>query len=130
MPEGKEKHMSKKILVIDDEAEVCNLLETFLKKQGYESISTTSASEGLEKLRSERPDAVLLDIRMPDMDGIEVMRRIRTINKDIPIIMATAVVDKKVAQDASDLGATDYIIKPFDLDYLKKVLLVKLAMLT
>ena len=122
--------MGKKILVIDDEAEVCSLLETFLKKQGYSPISTTSAVEGLEKLKVEKPAAVLLDIRMPDMDGIEVMRRIRTINKDIPIIMATAVVDKKVAQDASDLGATDYIIKPFDLDYLKKVLLVKLAMLT
>jgi len=121
--------MDKKILVIDDEAEVCRLLETFLKKQGYTAISTTSASEGLEKLRSEKPAAVLLDIRMPDMDGMEAMRRIRTIDKDIPIIMATAVVDQKIAQEAADLGATDYIIKPFDLDYLKKVLLAKLAML-
>ncbi|MDP8298844.1 MAG: response regulator [Candidatus Tantalella remota] len=121
--------MNEKILVIDDEIEICNLLQTFLTREGYQAITATSAAEGIEKLQSEKPKLVLLDIRMPGMDGVEAMKKIREIDENVAIIMATAVVDKKTADEIASMKATDYIIKPFDLDYLRNTLLAKLAML-
>ncbi|MFC1480223.1 response regulator [Candidatus Omnitrophota bacterium] len=122
--------MKERILVIDDEVEICGLLKTFLTGQGYEVITATSAQEGIEKLESEKPKVILLDIRMPGMDGVEAIKRIREVDKHVGIIMATAVMDEKVAQETVKLGASDYIIKPFDLEYLKQSVLVKIATLT
>ena len=121
--------MKAKILVIDDEVEICNLLKSFLTKKGYEVATATSAAEGLEKIEKEKPKVILLDIRMPDMDGIELLKRIRGIDKDVGVIMATAVNDENTAQEAVSLGAADYIIKPFDLEYLERSLIVKIALL-
>ena len=121
--------MKGKILAIDDEMEVCDLLKTFLTRKGYEVITANSAAEGIEKVKVEKPNVVLLDIRMPGMDGVEAINRIREIDKDVGIIMTTAVIDEKIAQKTVELGASDYIIKPFDLDYLEKSLIVKLATL-
>ena len=121
--------MEKRILVIDDEKEVCKLLEDFLTKEGFHVTTAFSAREGLEKLRQEKIEVILLDIRMPEMNGIEAIKRIREINKTVGIIMTTAVMDQKVAEEAMKLGASEYIVKPFDLNYLKNSLLVKIAML-
>ncbi|MFH1552156.1 MAG: response regulator [Candidatus Omnitrophota bacterium] len=121
--------MKEKILVIDDEIEVCKLLKDFLVKQGYEVTTATSAQEGIEKLKTEKPKVILLDIKMPGMDGVEAIKRIREIDKGVGIIMATAVLDEKIAQETVKLGASDYIVKPFDLEYMEKSLLVKLASL-
>ncbi|MEA3490226.1 MAG: response regulator [Candidatus Omnitrophota bacterium] len=121
--------MKGKILVIDDEIEICDLLEKFLTRKEYEVITATSAVEGIKKIKAEKPDVVLLDIRMPEMNGVEAIKKIREIDKDIGIIMATAVMDEKIAQETVKLGAADYIVKPFDLDYLEKSLMLKIAML-
>ncbi|MGB2631244.1 MAG: response regulator [Candidatus Omnitrophota bacterium] len=121
--------MKGKILVIDDEIEICKLLDVFLTKEGYEVTTASSAMEGMEKFKTVRPKVILLDIRMPGMDGIEVMRRIREIDKNVGIIMATAVVDKNIAEEAVKLGAADYIIKPFDLEYLKRSIMAKISIL-
>jgi len=118
-----------KILVIDDELHICNLLEEFLTREGYDVTTSTSAREGIEKIKVERPQIILLDIRMPDMSGIEAIKKIREVDKNVGIIMATAVMDEKIAQEAIKLGAEEYIVKPFDLDYLKKSLLAKIATL-
>lgn len=121
--------MKAKILVIDDELHICNLLEEFLTREGYDVTTSTSAREGIEKIKVERPQIILLDIRMPDMSGIEAIKKIREVDKNVGIIMATAVMDEKIAQEAIKLGAEEYIVKPFDLDYLKKSLLAKIATL-
>ena len=122
--------MPVKILVVDDEIEITGLLKKFLKKEGHEVVTANSGEECLKKFTEEKPQIILLDIRMPGMDGLEEMKRIREIDQDVAIIMATAVVDEKTMVKVVDMKATDYIIKPFDLDYLKKVLLVKIASLT
>ena len=97
-------------------------------KEGYDVVTSCSATDAIEKFKHEHPNVILLDIRMPEMDGIELMRRIRTLDQDVGIIMATAVVEDEKAQEALKLGAPDYIIKPFDLDYLKTSVLAKIAL--
>jgi len=121
--------VDKRILVIDDEEEVCKLLEDFLTREGFQVTTALSAKEGLEKLQQEKIEVILLDIKMPEMDGIEAIKRIRELNKTVGIIMTTAVMDQKVAEEAIKLGASEYILKPFDLNYLKNSLLVKIATL-
>jgi two-component system chemotaxis response regulator CheY len=114
--------MREKILIIDDELEVCNLLKDFLEIDGYEVDYSINAREGLEKFREKRPGVVLLDIRMPDMNGITAVEEIRKTDKKCDIIMCTAVVDQEVIDEAFKTGANDYILKPFDLeDLLKKI---------
>ena len=119
-----------KIMVVDDEYEICSMLKDFLEREGYEAFTATSVKDALGIIEKERPKVILLDIRMPEMNGIEAIEEIRKIDQTTGIIMATAVMDEDVARRAMELGASDYIIKPFDLEYLRKSLLVKLAMLT
>lgn len=117
-----------KILVIDDEASTRRLIEQTLKKQGYEVLLASSGDEGLKMVIDDSPDIILLDIQLPGMDGIEVLQKIKEINKDTVVIMATAMDDLKVAVKAMRLGAYDYINKPFHIDDL--VLTVNKAMET
>jgi len=121
--------MDGKILVIDDEIEICTLLMDFLKLQGFSVDYATSAHEGLEKFREQHPQLVLLDVRMPKMNGVEAIKEIRKIDRECGIIMVTAVVDKDITDKAVEMGVTDYIIKPFDLEYLRKSVISKFAAL-
>ncbi|MEK7850913.1 MAG: sigma-54 dependent transcriptional regulator [Deltaproteobacteria bacterium] len=105
-----------RVLVVDDEAATRRLMEQTLKKQGYEILTASNGDEGLKKVMDESPDIVLLDIQLPGMDGISVLQKIREINKDSIVIMATAMDDLKVAVNAMRLGAYDYISKPFHID--------------
>lgn len=105
-----------RVLVVDDEAATRRLMEQTLKKQGYEILTASNGDEGLKKVMDENPDIILLDIQLPGMDGISVLQRIREINKDSIVIMATAMDDLKVAVNAMRLGAYDYISKPFHID--------------
>ena len=121
--------MEAKTLVIDDEKEVRDILEGFLTKKGYKVVTAASAMEGIEKLKAENPKVILLDIEMPGMSGVEAIGKIREIDKNVGIIMATGVKDEKIAQETVKLGASDYIVKPFDFEYMEKSLLVKLVSL-
>jgi len=115
-----------KILVVDDEVKECELLKRFLERKGYDVITSYTGMHALEKTKSEKPDIILLDIKMPDMDGIEVLRRIRKFDKDVCIIMVTVVNDKSTGMKALKTGADEYITKPIDLNYLEKVIQNKL----
>lgn len=119
--------MGEKILIIDDEKHIVDALKLFLEMKGYDVIGTTSVIEGIGMVKTEKPKVIFLDINMPEMTGIEALKKIREIDKKIGIIMATAVIDENVAKQAMELGASDYIIKPFDLKYMEKSLMVKLA---
>jgi len=103
------------ILVVDDEV---NVIESFrqLLEDDYRVSTATSGEEALEKVEKENLDLILLDIKMPGMDGIEVLRRIGELKENVDVIMVTAVNTMKTAIEAMKLGAYDYITKPFDVD--------------
>ena len=119
-----------RILVVDDEQEVCNMLKKFLIKKGYEVFTALNGEDALSALKKERPHIVLLDIIMPKMDGIECLDQIRKIDKEVGVIMVTAVKQEEVGKQAMKLGAFDYITKPLSLQYLEDCLMVKLFLMT
>ncbi len=104
--------MPGKILVVDDEASIVNIISFNLKKEGYEVITASDGETGLELALSEKPDLVLLDIMMPQMDGYEVCRKIRE-KSTVPIIMLTARADEVDKVIGLEMGADDYVTKPF-----------------
>ena len=111
--------MSKRILVIDDEAMITLSLRKLLKKEGYEATIVSNGVEALEKIKSEDFDLLILDIRMPQMDGIETIRNARQIRSQsgkpqIPEIVVTGYADEGKYQDAVDLKVSGFLYKPFD----------------
>ncbi|MCM8780445.1 MAG: response regulator [Candidatus Omnitrophica bacterium] len=122
--------MEKKILVVDDDPKICELLERFLIKKDFQPTIATSGKEALEKVKAENPAIVLLDIKMPDMDGINILKKIKETNERTAVIMITGLKDEEIAKEAMASGAYDYITKPFDLDYLEMCLLTKIIQLT
>ena len=117
-----------KILVVDDEVKACELLKRFLEKKGYDVIMSNSGEDALEKVKNLKPDIILLDIKMPGIDGMEVLRRVRQFDYKTGIIMVTAVKDEGMGKDALKKGADEYITKPIDFDYLESSILVGLVM--
>ncbi|MEW6275549.1 MAG: sigma-54 dependent transcriptional regulator [Bacillota bacterium] len=114
--------MVPKILIIDDEKHLCWALEKAMRQEGYQALSTTSSKKGLELIKEESPSLVILDLKMPEMDGLEVLRRAREILPGLPVIILTAHGTIETAIEAMKIGAVDYLTKPFDLDELKIVI--------
>lgn len=104
------------ILVADDEDNVSKLLALVLKEKGYRIILAKNGQEALAQFKQMSMALVLMDIRMPEMDGLTALRKLKEINKSVPIILMTAYAGVETAVDALKLGAFDYIIKPFDLE--------------
>lgn len=104
--------MGYKILIVDDEAEIRDVLHLYLEKDGYEVVEASNGVEAMEKLQKEAPDLVILDIMMPDPDGYRVLRNIRE-NNNIPVIILSAKDADADKILGLDLGADDYITKPF-----------------
>jgi DNA-binding response OmpR family regulator len=107
-----------RILVVDDEQSVVEVLSEYFSGQGYTVVTASSGEEALRTLPEYRPSVVLLDVRMPGLDGVEVLRRIRGMDKDVAVIMVTANEDVELARETLKLGAFDYVAKPFDFSYL------------
>jgi two-component system alkaline phosphatase synthesis response regulator PhoP len=104
--------MAKKILVVDDEPKIVDICRDYLKAAGYEVVSALDGASGLAAARRERPDLVVLDLMMPEMDGLDVCRELRR-DGNIPIIMLTARVEETDKLIGLELGADDYLTKPF-----------------
>jgi DNA-binding NtrC family response regulator len=115
------------ILVIDDEEEICGFLKDLFTAEGYTVHTATEPEKGLELAQDLRPDVVLLDLKMPRMDGIEVLRRIKKIDEAIAVIIITGFGTMDSARAAIRLGAFDYITKPFDLSHVKALVKDALA---
>jgi DNA-binding NtrC family response regulator len=111
-----------KILIIDDDPSLRNMLTIVLKNEGYEVLAVESAITALNKLKKEIFDLIISDIKMPDVSGIELLRKVKSIDKEIPVIMITGFASTNDAVEAMKLGAEDYIIKPFNLDELKIII--------
>ncbi|MCL6588193.1 MAG: response regulator transcription factor [Anoxybacillus sp.] len=105
--------MGKKVLIVDDEPSIVTLLEYNLKQAGFEVIAANDGEEGLQKAIVEQPDLIILDLMLPKMDGIEVCKQLRQQKIMVPILMLTAKDDEFDKVLGLELGADDYMTKPF-----------------
>jgi CheY-like chemotaxis protein len=101
------------ILIVDDNLDLCRPMAALLKHRGYDSQYATSGEDALSKIAAHKPDLVILDVMMPDMDGLEVLRRIKSESRtqQIPVVMFSAVTDPEFRTHAIGKGAVDYWIK-------------------
>lgn len=106
----------KKILLVDDEEAIIVLLKTILNVYGFETIETLSSRQTFDKIANEKPDLIVLDIAMPEMDGYEVCRRLksRPETRSLPVLMITALSLEQDRKLAIEAGADGFIFKPFD----------------
>jgi len=108
-----------RILVIDDEERMCWALERALSQEGYQVATATRGMQGIDLAQETDPSLVILDLKMPDVDGIEVLKELKKLNPYIPVIMITAHGSIDTAIEAMKIGAADYITKPFKLEEIK-----------
>lgn len=108
-----------KVLIADDERNMRWILEKNLKSEGFATICAEDGEEAFNKFLDEEPDMIILDYKMPKLDGMEVLKRIKKINSKLPVIMITAHGSAEAAVEAMKLGAVDYVSKPFDITELK-----------
>ena len=108
-----------KILVVDDEVVVCDLLENFLTLKGYEVNTASDSYTAVKKVKKLSPHLVLLDIVMPGISGIQLLKKIKKLNPKTRVIMITAVPDQGIITESIDLGAYDCIRKPMDLKHVE-----------
>ena len=108
----------KKILIADDEPELREAVMDYLKDEGFKTYQASNGTECLKMIEEDPPNLVLLDIRMPGMDGLEVLRRINEKFPNIVVIVISGTHDIQVAKEAIRLGACDYITKPVSLEML------------
>jgi len=109
-----------RLLCVDDEAPVLEVLCEYFTTQGYSVETASSGADALAAVPRLRPDLVLLDVRMPGMDGLEVLKKIREIDPGLAVIMVTANEDVALARETLKIGAFDYVSKPFDFRYLDR----------
>lgn len=118
---------AKKILVVDDEPEVRKLMEHFLTDRGYEVRLAENGRKGLAEVDTFKPDVVLLDMHMPEMDGLETLKQLAVRAPGLPVIMVTVNEDVQTTSRLLQLGAADYVPKPFNLDYLEQAINIQLS---
>ncbi len=109
--------MSKKVLIIDDEPEILILVKSRIDSAGYDGITANSGKDGIDLAKSAKPDVILLDLLMPEMDGYEVMKRLKgdLETEKIPVILFTAAPPEEVIKKGGQvMEAVDFVIKPFD----------------
>ena len=119
--------MTIKILVVDDEPLHCDLMREFLEGKGYSVVEAFDGDQALELYKRERPDVVLLDMRMPGKSGLETLRELRAFDPEARVIMVTAIQQEELDQQAVvevEEGVLDYITKPFDHDSLERTLAI------
>lgn len=116
-----------KILVVDDAQFLRVRLSKLLKENGYEIIEAENGVRAVEQFSAHAPDAVLLDITMPEKDGLEVLREIRAQNAEARVVMLTALGQQSIVLEAIKAGAKDFVVKPFEQDRVLQALEKALA---
>ena len=107
--------MVKKVLVVDDEHNLREMISSYFQNEGYETVEAANGKNAVQCVKNDQIDIVLLDIMMPEMDGYEALKEIRTLQKKLPVIMLTAKTDEIDKIVGLEMGADDYITKPFSL---------------
>lgn len=112
----------KKIMIIDDEEDLVNMTAICLKRWGYEPLKAFSGKEGIDMLAKEKPDLAIIDIRMPDVSGYDICKKIKSkgVLNQMPVILSTASGTLDIKKLLNETGAKDIIIKPYDNQDLKK----------
>jgi two-component system response regulator PilR (NtrC family) len=118
-----------RILVVDDEEEICETTKSFLQRKGYVVYTAQTKQQAVDVLKKSRPQLMLLDIRLGQESGLDLLRQTRELDKDIKIIMVSAVEDGEKILQAKSLGADDYVTKPFTTQYLNDFILRKISKL-
>ena len=110
-------NIREKILVVEDEKSIAHFISTVLNNNGYEAMQAVSGTEALSMISSHCPDLIILDLGLPDMDGLEILRQLRNWSS-LPVVVVSARSHEKDKVEALDLGADDYLTKPFGTDEL------------
>ncbi|MFA5410959.1 MAG: response regulator [Candidatus Omnitrophota bacterium] len=116
-----------KILVVDDEKEICEVTRSFLSKKNYLCSVAVCEAEAMAILNKEHPDLVLLDIRLKETSGLDVLRKIKEIDPKIKVVMVTGLADEESVRQAKAQGADDFVSKPFTADCLQELVAQKLS---
>ena len=111
--------MVKKLLVVDDEEEICDFLKSFFEDRQFTVETAHSGVQAIEKARKFGPHVILLDIQMPEMDGLKALKILKEENPKVKVIMVTAVETQEKIEESMRLGADNYITKPLSLEYLE-----------
>jgi CheY-like chemotaxis protein len=114
---------SGRMLIVDDEVSVREILRDYFEDGGYTVTAVADGHEALAAFARERPEVVLLDVRMPGLDGLTVLRRLREADPEVAVIMVTANEDLAVARETLSVGAFDYVAKPFDFEHLSQTVM-------
>lgn len=125
--QGPIQRAEKPLLIVDDEEGIRRVLREFFVHKGYKVFEAENGEKALYLARSKKISAVLLDIKMPGMDGIETLKRLLEINPKVGVVMLTAVEEEDKVKKALELGAYSYVLKPCDFTYLELVVLSKLT---
>ncbi|AJI25415.1 sporulation initiation phosphotransferase F [Priestia megaterium] len=113
--------MAEKILIVDDQYGIRILLTEVLQKEGYTTFQAANGFQAIDITKEQAPDLVLLDMKIPGMDGIEILKRLKQHDEAIKVIIMTAYGELDMIQEAKDLGALTHFAKPFDIDEIRKV---------
>lgn len=117
-----QNHLKKKsILVVDDEEQICNVIKKVLLQEGYQIFTAFNGEKALSQLKKNPVDLMLVDLKMPSMNGLELLKQARAIQKNLKSILLTAYGTASTAREAMLLGVYDFLTKPFDNQLLKKV---------
>ena len=115
-----------KLLIVDDESDIREFARNFFRKRQIEVFIASGGRQALSIIANENPDLILLDVRMEEMTGIEVLRELRKNNPSVKVIMVSGVEDEETINEANALGVIGYIHKPFILEELEKIVLAQL----
>ena len=115
-----------KLLIVDDESDIREFARSFFKKRGVDVFTASGGRQALEIIAKESPSLVLLDVRMEEMTGIEVLRELRKTNPLVKVIMVSGVEDEETIKEAKSLAVIGYIHKPLILEELEKIVLAEL----
>jgi two-component system response regulator (stage 0 sporulation protein F) len=113
--------LAEKILIVDDQYGIRILLTEVLQKEGYTTFQAANGFQAIDITKEQAPDLVLLDMKIPGMDGIEILKRLKQHDETIKVIIMTAYGELDMIQEAKDLGALTHFAKPFDIDEIRKV---------
>ena len=120
-----------KLMVVDDEIDICNFVKSFFEMRGFKVTIAMNGDEAMSKLLQDRPDIVILDVKMRrEAEGLEYLQKIKQALPTAKVMMVTGVEDEKTVETARRLGADDYITKPLVLEYLESNVLKKIGELT
>ncbi|MBF0705220.1 MULTISPECIES: response regulator [Bacillales] len=122
--------MNEKILIVDDQYGIRILLNEIFQKEGYQTFQAANGVQALSIVKSEDPDLVILDMKIPGMDGLEILKRIKKMEARALVIIMTAYGELDMIHEAMDLGAITHFAKPFDIDEIRAAVKKELASLS